>query len=227
MNKVQTFAPNFRGRDLVVGDMHGQLPMFLALLSKANFDPTRDRVFSVGDLIDRGPDPLGCLALLREDWFHGVIGNHEDMMIRTAAGRPTAWAVNGGRWWLSCTAEERESAVRDAQRASLAIVVHCMGDQGQVGRFNVVHAEFPGSDHQLDEHAITKDLKESMLWGRDLIGGFGFETTGLSTTYVGHSIVDQVRRIGSHVFIDTGAYLPQGRLTMIEPMTGNTWEVEH
>ena len=43
------------------------------------FDKTKDRMFSVGDLPDRGIDSYGTLQLLNESWFYPVLGNHEQM----------------------------------------------------------------------------------------------------------------------------------------------------
>ena len=78
---VQKFDANTKGRDFVVGDMHGFYDLFLAELDRYDFDPSCDRVFSVGDLIDKGPKSLDCLRLLKRPWFHAVRGNHEQMLL--------------------------------------------------------------------------------------------------------------------------------------------------
>src|SRR3546814_19725952 len=72
---------NTAGRDFIVGDLHGCLDLLQVELARIAFDPTRDRLFSVGDLTDRGPDSMGCLRLLREPWFYAVPGNHEDLLL--------------------------------------------------------------------------------------------------------------------------------------------------
>ena len=61
----------------MLGDLHGHYPALLHLLNTVQFDPTVDRLFSVGELIDRGPDSLACLQLLQQPWFYAVLGNHE------------------------------------------------------------------------------------------------------------------------------------------------------
>lgn len=38
-------------------------------------------MLSVGDLVDRGPDSIGCLKLLEAPWFHAVMGNHEQLLL--------------------------------------------------------------------------------------------------------------------------------------------------
>jgi serine/threonine protein phosphatase 1 len=99
-NPIQTFEPNEHGRDFVIGDLHGSLSSFQNLLKNLNFDETKDRMFSVGDLIDRGPDSPGCLELLHKPWFHSVLSNHEQMMLEAFDGGPMGryWLQNGGSW---------------------------------------------------------------------------------------------------------------------------------
>ena len=82
MPLIQRYPHNRTGRDFVIGDLHGCLPLLTRLLDHVQFDPTLDRLFSTGDLIDRGPDSAGCLELLKENWFHAVVGNHELMLTR-------------------------------------------------------------------------------------------------------------------------------------------------
>ena len=48
------FSTNTKGRDFVVGDIHGELEMLKSELVKVGFDHSKDRLFSVGDMVDRG-----------------------------------------------------------------------------------------------------------------------------------------------------------------------------
>jgi len=114
---------NKLGRDFVVGDIHGHIDLFHEELSREGFDPIKDRVFSVGDLIDRGPDSLACLDLLNEPWFHAVRGNHEQMMIEWATGEGFPdWKSEFGDWLEGLSANVRYMAIRPFQcRAGLAI----------------------------------------------------------------------------------------------------------
>jgi len=102
-----TIPSNKYGRDFVVGDIHGQIDLFREALSFEGFNPKQDRVFSVGDLIDRGPDSLACLELLNQRWFYAVRGNHEQMMIDWAFGEGhDSWKLNFGNWTDSLAASE-------------------------------------------------------------------------------------------------------------------------
>lgn len=222
------FQTNASGRDFVVGDIHGHVGLFDELLKAAAFNPARDRVFSVGDLIDRGPDSRGALALLDEPWFYSVRGNHEEMLVgvMTQRIRLEMWIQNGGRWALDCTSEQLVDYAQRLMELPLVIVV---GEGAH--RFNVLHAETFLKDAQIDAGTIGEREEQRMLWARSIISGqaagYSFDNAGLSKTYVGHTVRPHVQCIGQHVFIDTGSYLDGGRLTLIEPATGDTWSAKN
>lgn len=102
MSLIKTFEPNELGRDFVVGDLHGSVELLELILLHLNFNPMKDRMFSVGDLIDRGPESLRTLKLIEEDWFHCVLANHEMMMVEAFDGGYMGqfWIQNGGEWGL-------------------------------------------------------------------------------------------------------------------------------
>lgn len=110
-NPIKRLEPNTAGRDFVIGDLHGSLTAFQNLMKNIEFDPTKDRMISVGDLVDRGPDSLGCLELLEEPWFHAVLANHEQMMLEAFDGGwiGTFWVQNGGRWGSEALDDWNES----------------------------------------------------------------------------------------------------------------------
>ena len=99
----RTLPANTRGRDFVVGDVHGCFDTLGLLLGQVDFDPERDRLLSVGDLIDRGPGSWQVLDWLAQMWLFAVRGNHEQMAIDYDAS--DAWreryARNGGEWFMA------------------------------------------------------------------------------------------------------------------------------
>ena len=65
------------GRRIVVGDIHGCYDELMELLEKVDIGDD-DRIFSVGDLITKGPKSKEVLELFMTDArFATVIGNHD------------------------------------------------------------------------------------------------------------------------------------------------------
>jgi serine/threonine protein phosphatase 1 len=222
---VRWHPANKTGRDLIVGDLHGCVDALRFLLAELAFDSSRDRLFSVGDLIDRGNDSLAAIDLLDKPWFYPVLGNHEDALCAVVAGKLQrhAWYSMGGAWASSIP--DDQLAVIAARLAPVPLV-RIVGDGAS--RFNVLHAEFFGSDADLEVAYFPDDVRHQLLWGRSLMLGSGKASAqrGLSTTYCGHTPTKAIRQIGSQVFIDTGAYIDDGRLTIVEAGTDRRWSVK-
>ena len=68
-------------KTIVVGDVHGCLEELDELLRKCEYR-RGDRVVLVGDLVDRGPDPVGVVRRARELGLQAVLGNHEEKHLR-------------------------------------------------------------------------------------------------------------------------------------------------
>ena len=137
----QRFERNETGRDFAVGDIHGHFPALERLLARVGFDEACDRLFAVGDLIDRGPASARFADFLEHPWFHAVRGNHEQMMIESAfdQGMLATWEDNGGAWatrFLSPSAIDRLRVVAD----QLPIAIEVATRYGLVG---LVHAHLP------------------------------------------------------------------------------------
>lgn len=70
-------------RFIVVGDVHGCLEELNELLLKVEYrGGDKDCLVFAGDLVDRGPDPVGCVRRARELQAGCVMGNHEEKHIR-------------------------------------------------------------------------------------------------------------------------------------------------
>src|SRR5687767_11086334 len=73
-------------RRVFVGDIQGCRDELEQLLSALAFDPATDVLHPTGDLVNRGPDSLGVLRLLKKLDAGGVLGNHDVHLLRRAAG---------------------------------------------------------------------------------------------------------------------------------------------
>ena len=211
---IQRHEANTRGRDFFVGDIHGQLDLLCSEMNRVGFDKARDRLFSVGDLIDRGADSFECLSLSFEPWFYGVRGNHE-MLARDALNEGAGqawdlWQMNGGSWVYLHGARE----VRAILNAALEHLPYAREVEVGGKRIGMVHAE-PPADWSLIE-ANGDAIKQELLWSRTRISrDDSTPVTGIDQVVVGHTPVVATVQLGNVHYIDTGAF-HTGRLTLIE-----------
>lgn len=74
-----------QNRLIIIGDIHGCISEFNALLEELRITDT-DQVFCIGDLIDRGPDSVSvvqrCVELTTVCDFKLILGNHEEKFLR-------------------------------------------------------------------------------------------------------------------------------------------------
>lgn len=68
-------------KTIIIGDVHGCLRELQDLLVKADYEAGLDRLIFVGDIINKGPDTLGVLNLVKNLNAEMVLGNHECALI--------------------------------------------------------------------------------------------------------------------------------------------------
>jgi serine/threonine protein phosphatase 1 len=174
------FGPNPTGRDFVVGDLHGQIDMLQRLLRAVGFDRQFDRLFSLGDLIDRGPGSEQLLRLFHDDpALFCIRGNHEELMLASRYNPVyrRVWERNGGDWADDLSDERLAELTAMIEQMPLVIEL----DLGDGRRIGLVHAEVPpgmdwetvkrvqpGPADQVDDR--DSNLESSLLWGRRRFG---------------------------------------------------------
>lgn len=206
---MQRFSRNRTGRDYVVGDIHGHFSKLRAQLRDFGFNPATDRLFSTGDLVDRGPESAQALDWIRKPWFHAVRGNHEDMAIRWPAGTVDAavYSTNGGAWNMNNPVGIQLKIAEALQVLPLAIEVDTAA--GPVG---IVHAECPYASWSALVDAITAQqltphARETLMWARTRIKrADATPVKGIRALVVGHTTLAHYRVLGNVHYIDTGAW---------------------
>jgi len=222
MNKVIHLGRNFHGRDLAVGDVHGHFSRLREALEQVAFDPTRDRLFSVGDLVDRGPECEEALEWLAQPWFHAVQGNHEALAVSHVRGEWLDYAMYraaGGGWFLDLPDTEQ---VRFAERfETLPLALEVETEHGRVG---LLHADCPLSRWDdllflLNETPVPAKIRETCQWSRQrLKDGDERRVEDLRALLVGHTPVLEVKVLGNVWHIDTGGW-SKGHFTLLDLAT--------
>jgi len=220
MNKFAHHARNLVGRDFAVGDIHGHFGRLQAALDRAGFDPATDRLFSVGDLVDRGPHSEHCLDWLDRPWFFAVQGNHEALAIQHSAHisiDERMYRASGGAWFLDASPEkQRLFASRFSQ---LPVALEVETSRGLVG---LVHADCPYPtwrqlrDFVQNHWPNDTYTDDGCQWSRARIkGGDGTAVRDVRAVIVGHTPLRRPRRLGNVWHIDTAGW-SEGYFTLME-----------
>jgi|GWRWMinimDraft_5_1066013.scaffolds.fasta_scaffold39902_1 serine/threonine protein phosphatase 1 len=218
--RVKHFDLNTLGRDFAVGDIHGCYSELQSALDAVNFNELTDRLFSVGDLVDRGYESERSLEWLAKPWFHAIRGNHEEMFLHFYQKNMSAEHMVdvGGEWAVSLSDEELSIYANAFERLPVALDV-----QTKNGLIGFVHADCPVDSWK---QFITRlplafgnelsKLKGFSQWSRDrILNNWRTHISDVHQVIVGHNAIDAPAMFGNVHFIDTGAGLG-GYLTVIQ-----------
>lgn len=218
--RIVRYELNTAGQDLVVGDIHGNFSRLQHILDIEGFNPETDRLFSVGDLVDRGPESALVLDWLAKPWFHAVRGNHDDYVVRYQTCDRDNWLLNGGAWFQGLPSDMQ--AELSVQMAELPIAIEVMTPHGMVG---IVHAECPfphweDLQNELLEPTSPTRLKQVMgacMWSRNRIESMDeSRIDGVLAVVVGHTPVTQPATLGNTLYIDTMGWRDGGKFTFLD-----------
>src|SRR5690606_26812032 len=215
-------------RVYAVGDVHGRLDLFAALVEAIDADdaaagPAVTTVVLLGDLVDRGPESSGVLALARA-WqarrrVRILAGNHEEMFLRSFSelemfrhflrhgGRQTvlSYGVEPNAF-QQATMEEAQEMMRAAVPGEDIAFLESFEDMVRVGDYLFVHA---GIDPRLP---LDEQKRHDLRWMREPFLSHT-DSHGLVVVH-GHTITDEPEDCGNRIGIDTGAFMT-GRLTAL------------
>jgi len=220
MQQIKRFTKNTAGRDFCVGDIHGHFTKLQKALDAIGFDPLCDRLFSVGDLVDRGPECEEVEEWLAKGWFHPVRGNHDDYVCRYDTCDIGNWMYNGGSWFVGLPTVQQQCLQILFNDLPLAIEVET--DEGPVG---IVHADVPNGGWQnLESHFSNRNGRNFVMWSRNR-----FEhdddsgVDGVRAVICGHTPLRAPVVLGNVYHIDTAGWTADGYFTFINLATLETF----
>lgn len=204
---------NTKGQDWFTGDVHGEWRELVDLMLLRGFDFHADRLFMVGDLIDRGSDSPGTLVFLdRSDFAFSIAGNHELMFFESLYSQEDRemHLGNGGEWTLS-----EDEAYLDRLRGIIAEQMPLsMSIETEFGTVGMIHAAAPTDWALLRDQKASYDGCFRFMWSRSdcresEAGNPGF-INGVDLVIHGHTQTESVVVGRNQIWIDT-AYSEIGR----------------
>ncbi|KPP84939.1 MAG: metallophosphoesterase family protein [Erythrobacter sp.] len=207
-------------RYYVIGDIHGRLDLFETMVDAIEADLARAdideaRIILLGDLVDRGPDSAGVLALTR-DWqarrnVRVLAGNHEEMFLQ-AFEKPEIlrhFLKHGGRETIlsyglsrkrfnTLELEELFEFLPELVSRKERDYIASFEEMIVAGDYVFVHA---GVD---PARPLDEQKRSDLLWIRDRF--LDHEGPLEKVVVHGHTIFDRVMDCGNRIGIDTGAF---------------------
>lgn len=151
-------------RVFAIGDIHGCSKTFKKLLLEKIAIKKTDKIYCIGDYVDRGKDSKGVIDFiiqLRKKGYHlhTLRGNHEQMMLDSIQDqqRLNHWLKNGGRETLNSFGITSVNALPDKYLRFLKRTKFYIG----TNKYIFVHA---GLNFNIEDPFIDK---EAMLWIRE------------------------------------------------------------
>lgn len=157
----------------VMSDIHGCYNEFMELLKLINLSDD-DKLYILGDVIDRGPEPIRCIQHIMEHKnIEFILGNHEDMMLKYYSSFGTKdfdackcnWWKNGGAitdYQYNLLSDDKKSAIYDFMIKSRLFVMLNINNED----FLLVHAGIYPYNMDLISNLKRQD-RDDFLWIRD------------------------------------------------------------
>ena len=229
-------------RILAIGDIHGNFTKLQSLFNKISFDPKYDLLILLGDYIDRGEENVRCLKWAMEmsdkENVIALRGNHEQMMLyyyllnQEESG---IWLPNGGKK----TKLELENCIKKDPDILQKVLVF-INNRPFYYQIFVEDKEYIFCHAGLKPSVPLKNqTEESLLWIRE---EFYLYYKGTAEVIVGHTPTSYLDIpnyylikprpnefypifLRNHItIIDTGSFLPQGKISCIDILSGKIWQ---
>jgi serine/threonine protein phosphatase 1 len=213
---IHNVLPVIEGKTFFVGDLHAHHTQLMAQLEEMAFDKSVDRLVCTGDLIDRGPEPVECLSLLLQPWFHSVLGNH-DLMFVKARDDMAIYDLHqklGGEWSTNYSMDVL-NLLRDLIVNQMPLVLTVNIDDRKIG---VIHSEAKESWESTINIQSDEDI-ESAVWSfKQATQALNKKTidsvVGVDAVVSGHLAAAKPIVGSNQVWIDS--YARTNRLTILD-----------
>ena len=214
-------------RVYAVGDIHGRLDLFDALLEAIDADDAARAdaevtLILLGDLIDRGPDSAGVIARARQLCQTGhvriLMGNHEEMFLDSFEDVEVLrhFLVDRKAYRAATRSEVLEMMKRAVPEEDREFIAG-FEDMVRIGDYAFVHAGVrPAIPFEEQRAHELRWIREPFLSHRDAHDAMVVH---------GHTISDEVEHRPNRIGIDTGAYTT-GRLTALGLEGTSRWLIE-
>ena len=203
-------------RRIIIGDVHGHYNGLMLLL-EAIAPGSKDQVYFVGDLIDRGPQSAQVVDFVRQSSYHCLLGNHEQMLLDVLDSSGSsqveqAWLYSGG--YATITSYKESTIPQEHLDWMLGLPTYL--DLGDVW---LVHA---GVDPRIP---LEKQTAEQLCWVRDEFHSIRQPYFPDKLIIIGHTITFTLPGVSpgklaqgkGWLDMDTGAYHPKsGWLTGLD-----------
>jgi serine/threonine protein phosphatase 1 len=209
-------------RVLAIGDIHGHYRALQALLERVE-PQADDRIVTLGDYVDRGPDSRRVIEWLMSEAETGrlmpLCGNHELMMLRAREDKDQLrdWLGYGGDKTLaSYRSDGRQGELEDVPESHWEFLKLHLHDWYETETHFFVHA------NAYPDLSLPEQPEYMLFWekfndppphesGKIMVCGHTPQKSGIP------------QNLGHAVCIDTWIYGP-GWLTCLDVATGQYWQ---
>jgi bis(5'-nucleosyl)-tetraphosphatase (symmetrical) len=161
----------------LVGDIHGCARELDRLLAEIRFDPGEDELWSVGDLVNSGPESASALRLWKDAGGRGVLGNHDLYALQAYAG-----IRERERDTLDSLFRASDVSELIATLDALPLMVHLPGGDG-LREVWIVHAGLPPGCGDLHDLALRLNSRpRDASWSKSAAVAFATRARCCSST---------------------------------------------
>ncbi len=201
---------NTQGRDFVVGDIHGCFGKVRQALKLNSFNEKTDRLFCVGDTVNRGPESEQFIEFISQPWVFSVRGNHEQMLLDVILGTDNkALEFHAKRNGMDWFRKIKDSSTINAIQNHIENLPHVIELDYEYGTVGIIHAEVPLGMGWKDFTQSVQDknpkVTEACLWGRTRVLEPNCSSVpGIDQIFCGHTPVQEITTLGNITYMDTG-----------------------